>query len=552
MENQVQILIVMVVYMTLLIAWGIYQGRKVKTSSDFAIAGRNLPGWVAALSERATGESSWALLGLPGAAYATGLMEVWTAIGCVFGIIVAWVLLAWRLRDEAAKYETDTFTDYIAKKHGEVGKWIRIVGSFTIVFFFFFYVGAQFLGGGKTLENLFGIDRLYGMLIVVVVVVPYTIYGGFRSVTYTDVIQAIVMIITLIVAPIAGVIYLSNQPEGALYANSISEALNNAGPVYSTMTGGSALSGFATGIVIAGAFSWFFGYLGGMPQLSTRFMAISDARQAKRARNIGVAWTIVAYTGALMIGWIAIAIFGPHGIKDRETVMPTVLTTLFNPWIAGILITGVLAAVVSTANSLLILSASELSENLIQPFRKTKPQKALLQSRIVTAALSFIALIMAYFSYEPIYLSDNSFNGLKEKIENVEVIDKLMVIKDKEFNNKNDFLAEVDKVLDADEFKEYKEIIYLNIEKDSGIIYTLVGYVWAGIGSTFSIVILLTLFWKKFHGIPALLTIITGLSFTIIWISTGMDKVISSRLLTFVIAGLVAIISSLIIPKKEN
>lgn len=504
MESQVQILIVMIVYMTLLISWGIYQGRKVKTSSDFAIGGRNLPGWVAALSERATGESSWALLGLPGAAYATGLMEVWTAVGCVFGIIFAWVVLAWRLRDEAAKYKTDTFTDYIAKKHGEVGKWIRVVGSFTIVFFFFFYVGAQFLGGGKTLENLFGIDRIYGMLIVVLVVVPYTIYGGFISVTYTDVIQAIVMIITLIVAPIAGIIYLSNQPEGLLYASSISEALFKAGPEYNTITGGAILressslygflinlfpnsisivKGLGTGIIIAGAFSWFFGYLGGQPQLSTRFMAISDAKQAKQARNIGVAWTIIAYIGALMIGWIGIAIFGPDGLKDQETVMPEVLTTLFNPWVAGILITGVLAAIVSTANSLLILSATELSENLIKPIFKTNTKKALFQSRLVTAILSAIALILAYFS-------------------------------------------------------------------PSDLIYTIVGYVWAGIGSTFSIVILLTLFWKKFHGIPALLTIVTGLAFTIIWISTGMDEIITSRILTFVVAGLVAIISTYLIRKK--
>jgi len=503
MENQLQILIVMVVYMTLLIAWGIYQGRKVKTSSDFAIAGRKLPGWVAALSERATGESSWALLGLPGAAYATGLMEVWTAIGCVVGIIFAWVLLAWRLRDEAAKYETDTFTDYIAKKHGEVGKWIRIVGSFTIVFFFFFYVGAQFIGGGKTLENLFGIDRVYGMLIVVLVVVPYTIYGGFRSVTYTDVIQAIVMIITLIVAPIAGIIYLSNQPEGTLYARTISEALFKAGPEYNTITGGAILTegsslsvflsnffpnslsvvkGLGTGIIIAGAFSWFFGYLGGQPQLSTRFMAISDAKQAKQARNIGVAWTIIAYAGALMIGWIGIAIFGPDGLKDQETVMPEVLTTLFNPWIAGILITGVLAAIVSTANSLLILSATELSENLIQPIRKIRPEKALLQSRLVTAILSVIALVLAYLS-------------------------------------------------------------------PSDLIYTIVGYVWAGIGSTFSIVILFTLFWKRFHGKAAIITIITGMLFTIIWISSGMDEIVTSRLLTFLVAGLVAVLSTLLIPK---
>jgi len=109
MENQVVIVLVMVIYITLLISWGIFQGRKVKTGSDYAIAGRKLPGWVAALSERATGESSWALLGLPGAAYAMGLTEIWTAIGCVAGIVVAWALLAWRLRDEAEKYNVTTF-----------------------------------------------------------------------------------------------------------------------------------------------------------------------------------------------------------------------------------------------------------------------------------------------------------------------------------------------------------------------------------------------------------------------------------------------------------
>jgi sodium/proline symporter len=505
MENQTQILVVMIAYTVFIISWGIYQGRKVKNSSDFAIAGRKLPGWVAALSERATGESSWALLGLPGAAYATGLMEIWTAIGCVVGIVVAWILIAWRLRDEAAKYDTDTFTDYIAKKHGDMGRWIRIVGSFTIVFFFFFYVGAQLIGGGKTLESLFGIDRLYGMLLVVVAVVPYTIYGGFRSVTYTDVIQSIIMLTTLIIAPIAGIVYISGQAEGTLFASSIGQALEKAGPAYSTLTGGAILEkgstlynfcvnlfpntydiakGLGTGLIIASAFSWFFGYLGGQPQLSTRFMAISDAKQAKKARNIGIAWTIFAYTGALMIGWIGIAIFGPKGLKDQETVMPQVLTTLFNPWVAGILITGVLAAIVSTANSLLILSATELSENLIQPLRKAKAEKALLQSRIITALLALIALVLAYF--------------LPGKL-----------------------------------------------------IYTIVGYVWAGIGSTFSIVILFTLFWKKFHGTAALLTIVTGLLFTIFWISTGLDKIVSARLLTFLVAGFVAILSTVFISKRK-
>lgn len=493
--------------MTLLVLWGIYQGRKVKTSEDFAIAGRNLPGWVAALSERATGESSWALLGLPGAAYATGLLEVWTAIGCVAGIIFAWVVLSWRLRDEAEKYKSDTFTDYIAQKHGKVGKWIRIVGSMTIVFFFFFYVGAQIIGGGKTLENVFGINRMYGMLLVVIFVVPYTIYGGFRSVTYTDVVQAIIMIITLIAAPIAGLIYISNQPEGSIYALSISEALSKAGESYNTFTGGvilqnhpalsdfitsifpnsiNVVSGIGTGIIIAGAFSWFFGYLGGQPQLTLRFMAIKNAKQARHARNIGVAWTMIAYSGALMIGWIGIAMFGPNGLKDQETVMPEVITTLFHPIVAGILITGVLAAVISTANSLLILSATELSENLIKPLRKStySSKNALLQSRIVTALLSAIALLLAYF-----------------------------------------------------------------IQDD--LIYTIVGYVWAGIGGTFSVVILLTLFWKRFHGRAALATIVIGMLFTIVWISTGMDEIITSRIMTFVVAGVVAVSATYLIPGKK-
>lgn len=507
MEQQTQILIVMIAYMAFIIFLGFYQGRKVKTGSDFSIADRKLPGWVAALSERATGESSWALLGLPGAAYATGLLEIWTALGCVFGIVFAWIVLAWRLREEADKYKAETFTDYIAKRHGEMGKWLRIVGSFTIVFFFFFYVGAQFIGGGKTLENLFGIKKVYGMLIVVGLVVPYTIYGGFRSVTYTDVVQAIVMIIALIAAPVAGIIYLANLPEGSVFANSISDALHNAGDAYSTLTGGAVMkdgtplssalnsvfpnmqgivSGLGTGIIIAGAFSWFFGYLGGQPQLTMRFMAIKDARQAKIARNIGVLWTIIAYIGALMIGWIGIALFGPDGLKDQETVMPEVLTTIFHPIIAGILITGVLAAIISTANSLLILSATELSENIVKPLRgkEIDSKTSLLYSRIITAILSVIALVLAYLS-------------------------------------------------------------------SGNLIYTIVGYVWAGIGSTFSVVILFTLFWKRFHGTAALLTIISGLLFTIIWISTGMDKIVTSRLLTFIVALFVAVLSTYLFKKRE-
>ncbi|MDT8308214.1 MAG: sodium/proline symporter [Bacteroidales bacterium] len=459
MATEAQILLVMIIYISLLVVWGIYQGRKVKSGTDYAIAGRNLPGWVAALSERATGESSWALLGLPGAAYATGILEIWTALGCVAGIITTWIVIAWRLRNEAEKYSVETFTDFIAKKHGESAKWIRIIGSFTIVFFFFFYVGAQFLGGGKTLNTMFHIHNdpqtgmWIGMLITAAIIIPYTIYGGFTSVVWTDVIQAIVMIATLIIGPIVGVIYLSNHPE--LFAQDIPGALARAGEEYNSLTG--ATGGFVAGIAIAGGFSWFFGYLGGQPQLSMRFMAIRDHQQVKKARIIGVAWTLLAYIGALALGWIGIAIFGPHGLTDPELVMPSVLLTIFPPAIAALLITGAIAAMISTADSLLVLSATEFNENLLPAIAEEQKRKKLRRSRIVTAILAIIALALAYVF-------------------------------------------------------------------PSNLIFTIVSYVWAGIGGTFSVVILLTLFWKRYHGKAVIITIITGLLFTIVWFNTGMEE----------------------------
>jgi len=457
MASQIQIVIVLIVYLFFLISWGVYQGRKVKTGNDFSIAGRRLPGWVAALSERATGESSWALLGLPGAAYATGLTEIWTALGCVAGIITAWAVLAWRLRDEAEKYNVETFSDYISAKHGDAGKFLRLLSSFTIVFFFFFYVGAQFLGGGKTLHTLFGLKPEAGMLITAAVIIPYTIYGGFRSVVYTDVIQAILMITALVVAPVAGLIYISHQQ--GIFATGIGEALIKAGESYTSLTG--VARGFGAGLLITGGFSWFFGYLGGLPQLTMRFMAIKDARQAKKGRNVGIIWTIVAYTGALILGWIGIAIFGPAGLSDPEYVMPSVILKLFPPVIAAILITGAIAAMISTADSLLILSATELSGTIQKKEtaeRDEKPSvKILTRHRMVTGIIAVVALLLSYIS-------------------------------------------------------------------PSKIIFTLVSYVWAGIGCTFSVVILFTLFWKKFHGKAAVVTIVTGILFTIFWISGGFEQ----------------------------
>ena len=330
---------------------------------------------------------------------------------------------------------------------------------------------------------MFHLDPEIGMLITTAIIIPYTIYGGFRSVVYTDVIQAFVMIFTLVAGPIAGIVYLSNHPD--LFAQSIPLALQKSGDQYTSLVG--AFNGFMAGIVVVGSFSWFFGYLGGQPQLSTRFMAIKSRKQAIKARNVGIIWTLVAYTGALMLGWIGIAIFGPDTLHDREWVMPAVILTIFPPYLAAVLITGAIAAMISTADSLLILSATELTQNILHPVMKKRGlfNNSLVTSRLVTALIAVVALILAYFS-------------------------------------------------------------------PSDLIFTIVSYVWAGIGGTFSIVILFSLFWKKYHGKAVIATIVSGVLFTVIWTSTGMDKVITARLLTFFVAGLFGLISTLLLKKTHQ
>ncbi len=479
------IITVFLVYLVFLIGFGVYQGRKVKSGEDFAIAGRKLPGFIAAMSERATGESSWALLGLPGFAYASGISSIWTAVGCVAGITTAWALLAWRLRDEAEKYDAVTFMDYLTKRHGSLAKPIRLVGSLTIVFFFFFYVGAQFLGGGKTFSTMFNISPVTGIFITAAIIIPYAVYGGFQSVVYTDTIQAILMIIALVIAPVVGIFYIANQP--GIFANSIPAALSAAGHEYTSLVGG--LSGFGALTVVLGGISWMFGYLGGTPQLTTRFMAIKDDKQTKIARNTGILWTFLAYIGALMIGWVGIALFGPNSLADSETVMPQVMMTLFPPALAALFIIGAIAAMISTADSLLILSATELSETIVKPvFFKgsVDDKKSLTISRLVTAILAVIALGVTFIV-------------------------------------------------------------------PSDVIYTLVGYVWAGIGNPFSVIILLTLFWNRFNAKAALVTIITGLVFTIFWIASGLDaSVLTSRVMSFVVSLIVAVIATYITSTDEE
>jgi sodium/proline symporter len=351
-----------------------------------------------ALSERATGESAWLLLGLTGFIYATGLSGIWTGAGCLLGITTAWVVLAKKFRREAEKFNTMTMPEYFAAKFPSKSNTIRVLSTTIIVFFFVFYVGAQFAGAGKTIFQTFGLDPFWGMVISAVVILGYATFGGFISVVAVDTFQSILMLITLVVAPILILIKVLASPV------TLSQAFANAGPGFGSLTGG--LTGFAAGLMIFNNLAWYFGYLGGQPQLNARFMGMKDEKNVRFGRNIAVIWTIIAYSGVIIIGVGAQVLFGPKAVSDTEMILPFLLNKMFPGWLAALLLAGVVAAMISTAESMLLLAATSISEDVYKGIIKkgrTKDRTLLTTSRVATVVIGVLGLAMALTTKNLIY-----------------------------------------------------------------------------------------------------------------------------------------------------
>lgn len=395
--NNTVITVEFILYLVVILGVGLYFARRKMSQADFHLGGKKIPGWALALSERATGESAWCLLGLTGFAFSAGLSSVWIAIGCVSGIIVSWLWLAQGFRRERDKYETLTLPDYLAAKYASQSKFIRWFASIIIIFFFILYVAAQFSGGGKTLNITFGIPTTTGIIISAVIVILYAMAGGFFSVVWTDVIQAILMIVTLVVTPIVALVVIAQNNL------SIGQALASAEGGLDSLTGTAV--GFAVGTLIINNFSWFFGYLGGQPQLDARWMAMKDDNEVKLGAKIAIIWTILAYTGAILIGLTAITLYGQDAVPNSEQILPFMLLKLMPPWLAGILLAGAVAAMMSTADSQLLIATSSISEDIIHKAlnKKIDDKKLVLISRITILVVGIIALIVAFKSKSLIY-----------------------------------------------------------------------------------------------------------------------------------------------------
>jgi sodium/proline symporter len=469
---------------TVFIAW--WYSRGEKTNEQFILGQKKFGGTALALSERATGESAWLLLGLTGHAYSEGISAIWVALGCVAGILFIWYVMAARLQKKTDETGAMTVSSLLGRSFPGAERNIGLLSAVIVVFFFVFYIAAQFSGSGKVLHKTFGLDPFWGIIIGSVVVTIYCMMGGFVAVVVTDVFQAVLMIFTLVFFPVIALFVAE--------ANNIHliRMISQANPDYLSFTGG-ATGGAALMFILSGL-SWALGYTG-QPQLLTRMMAIRNQGEVRRARNVAMIWTLLAYAGAVLIGFFGFGFVqsGYLGSEaavladDAEKVLPVMVVLFVNPILAGVLLSGVISAMMSTASSELTVSSASITEDILPRFRRmtlTNRQKVIL-NQLMTLLVGIIGILLALTMTETVY--------------------------------------------------------------------GLVSYAWSGIGSSFGPALLLLLFWKKFSRAGVYASLITGTVSTVVWKQLFEQETgVSERLASFIFAMLSALLFSLLFPEKKR
>ncbi|NIM99699.1 MAG: sodium/solute symporter [candidate division Zixibacteria bacterium] len=381
-------------YLVLLMIKGSLTFRFNKTIADFVLAGRRLNPWLVSFSERASGESAWLLIGLPGLALASGFNAIWPAIGCVSGILFSWTFISRRLRLQTEKHSALTLPDLFENRFSDKTHLLRVVSTIIIIFFFTIYVSAQFLAAGKVLNTIFGISQFQGMMIGAFIIVIYTIMGGFFAVAWTDLLQGTIMVFTLVLLPIVALIELGG-------VGRLSEALHNVDPSLLLVGGGKR--GFPMVASILGGLGIGLGYMG-QPHLVTRFMAIKDPRKLREGTLIAICWALLAFWGAVFVGIMGLGLFG-NVFADQEQIMPYMTKALVPAGLAGVLISGAIAAMMSTADSQLLVSTSAISRDIYhQMMKRDAPDKKLvLISRVATLIIGIIAFLLALSAESLVY-----------------------------------------------------------------------------------------------------------------------------------------------------
>lgn len=389
-------LITLALYFLLMIGIGLFAWqRSTDTSEGYLLAGRNLSPGVAALSAGASDMSGWLLLGLPGALYASGLVEAWIGIGLFFGAVANWIIVAPRLRAQTeALGNALTIPEFLANRFPERAVALRVVSAVVIVAFFTVYTAAGLVGGGKLFQTAFAdllpaggmSDYMMGIWITAGVVLAYTMVGGFLAVSLTDFVQGCIMVVALILMPLV----VMFGPGGA--AGDSILAVNAAQPGFLSFTSG------LTGLGFISAVTWGLGYFG-QPHIIVRFMALRSVEDVPAARNIGLIWMAVSIVGALGVGLAGRAYADRNGLvlEDPETIFIVLSDLLFHPLVTGFLFAALLAAIMSTISSQLLVSSSSLTEDFYRLFfrKRASEREAVNVGRVCVALVALAAIAIA-------------------------------------------------------------------------------------------------------------------------------------------------------------
>ena len=438
--------IALAIYFIAMIVIGLWANSKNNDLDDYVLGGRQLSPTVAALSAGAADMSGWLLMGLPGVIYLSGLSksDSWMAIGLTIGAWINWKMIAPRLRSytEVAG-DAVTVPVFLSNRLHDKKNLLRIVSGIIILVFFTFYVSSGMVSGGKFFESSFHQNYLTGMLLVAGITMFYTFFGGFMGASYTDMVQGLLMVTALIAVPIVAVTNMGG-------ANTVIDAIANTKPDALNLFAGTSIIG------IASALAWGLGYFG-QPHIIVRFMALRTPEDAKAGRRIGMSWMVLTVLGAISTAFVGIAYFATHpeaSVTDKEkaeTVFLDLAQILFHPFIAGMILAAVLAAIMSTLSSQLVVCSSALVEDLYNVFSKKKltSNQSLWLGRIAVALVAVIATLMA-------------------------------------------------------------------LDKNNSIL-SLVEFAWAGFGSAFGPIVILSLYWRKLTLPGALSSMLVGAVLTFFW-----------------------------------
>lgn len=400
-SKDITIILTIGLYLVGMIIIGLLMTKKNKSSDDFYLGGRKLGPIVTAMSAESSDMSSWLLMGLPGLALIYGLAEAsWTAIGLAIGTYLNWLIIAKRIRRYSCKLDAFTIPDFFSKRFGDKKNILSLVSALIIIIFFVPYTASGFSACGKLFNSLFGVDYVPAMIISAIVIVLYTTLGGFLAASTTDLIQSIIMTVALIVVFTFGVKTAGGWEQVMANAQSMPGFLSLVN-TFNPETGGSVPY---NGLTIASLLAWGLGYFG-MPHVLLRFMAIENPKKLKMSRRIATIWVVISMSVAIVIGVIgagAVANGSVSNLQDSERIIISFARLISEHGIlasvvAGLILAGILAATMSTADSQLLAAASSVSQNIIRDFLgiKISEKKAMIIARASVVGISIIAVFLS-------------------------------------------------------------------------------------------------------------------------------------------------------------